>query len=189
MTVSQIITYILTGFALAADASSVSIVYGSKFVPFKWRYALMPAIAFGVAQAVMPAIGWFGGDLIASYIETIDHWVAFGILLVVGINFIRESRHDVEVKTENFIKPLPLFMAALATSIDACAVGFSLSLSGNPILIPAIIFGVVTFLCSMICCRIGAKLGEKFGPKLMCVGGIILIGIGTKILIEHLFFG
>lgn len=189
MTIVSIFAYILTGFALAADASSVSIVYGTKFQPFKWRYALPPAIAFGVAQAVMPAIGWFGGDLIASYIEAVDHWVAFVILLIVGVNFIRESRHEVEVKTESFIKPLPLLMAALATSIDACAVGFSLSLSGNPILIPALIFGVVTFLCSMTCCRIGAKLGERFGSKLLCVGGIILIGIGTKILIEHLFFG
>jgi putative Mn2+ efflux pump MntP len=136
----------------------------------------------------MPLLGWLLGISFARYIEQVDHWIAFGILLIIGVNFIRESRKEVDVKVENSLKMGALLLAALATSIDACAVGLSLSMSGKTILVPALIFGIVTFACSLTCYRIGAKLGEKFGPKLMCVGGIILIGIGCKILVEHLFF-
>ena len=188
MSLLDIFSFILVGFALAADASSVSLVYGSRFQPFKWRYALIPATAFGVAQGLMPVIGWFGGELIASWIEAVDHWIAFTILLIIGIKFIIDSRHETEVKVEDVLNPLAVFIAAIATSIDACAVGFSLSMTHQPILIPAIIFTIVTFICSLTCCRLGAKLAEKLGSKFMLYGGIILIGIGTKILIEHLFF-
>ena len=181
-------SYIMMGFALAADASSVSLVYGARFQPFKWKYALIPALAFGFAQGIMPVFGWLGGELVASLIEAIDHWVAFGILLILGIKFIIDSRKDEEIKVESILKPLPVFIAALATSIDACAVGFSLSMSKDPILAPAIIFAVVTFLCSMICVRLGAKLGEKLGKKFMVIGGCILILIGFKILLEHTVF-
>ena len=182
------ISYIMVGFALAADASSVSLVYGARFQPFKWKHALIPALAFGFAQGIMPVFGWLGGELVASFIEAVDHWVAFGILLILGIKFILDSRKDEEIKVESMLKPLPVFIAALATSIDACAVGFSLSISQNPILVPAIIFAGVTFFCSMICVRLGAKLGEKLGKKFMIIGGGILILIGVKILVEHLFF-
>lgn len=179
------ISYILMGFALAADASSVSLVYGSRFNPFKWRYAVIPSLAFGLAQGIMPVIGWAGGELVAEFIAAIDHWVAFVILVIVGGKFIWDSRHESEVEVKDVLKPLPIFLAAFATSIDACAVGFSLSLSGNPIVLPACIIALVTFLCCLICCRIGAKLGEKFGPKLLLIGGLVLIGIGIKILCEH----
>ena len=189
MSISALISYILMGFALAADASSVSLVYGASFRPFKWRYAAIPALAFGFAQAVMPAIGWVGGGLIASFIETIDHWVAFIILPVVGGKFIIDSRHENDAEAKDVLKPWPIFLAAFATSIDACAVGFSLALQDAPILVPALIFGIITFGCSILCCRIGAKLGEKFGPKLLLIGGIILILIGIKILLEHLIPG
>lgn len=182
----EIIEYVLLGLALAADASSVSLVYGARFVPFRWRYALVPALAFGIAQGIMPVIGWLGGELLEQFIKAIDHWVAFGILLVVGGKFIWDSFGETEIRTEDILKPLPIFLAAFATSIDACAVGFSLSLAGKNILLPAVIVALTTFLCSMICHRIGSKLGEKFGSKFMIFGGIVLIGIGIKILLEHL---
>ena len=183
---SVIISYVLMGFALAADASSVSLVYGSRFNPFKWRYALIPSLAFGLAQGIMPVIGWFGGELVAQFIEAIDHWVAFVILVIVGGKFIYDSREESDVEVKDVLKPLPIFLAAFATSIDACAVGFTLSLNGDPIVLPACIIALVTFLCCLICCRLGAKIGEKFGSKLLVMGGLVLIGIGIKILLEHL---
>lgn len=189
MSFAALFSYFLIGLALSADASSVSLVYGGSFRPFKWRYAAVPALAFGVAQAVMPAIGWCGGELVARFVETFGHWIAFGILIVVGGKFILDSRHETETEVKDVLKPWPIIIAAFATSIDACAVGFSLALDGAPIVIPALIFGIVTFVCSLVCCKIGSKLGEKFGPKLLLIGGIVLILIGVKILVEKLFPG
>ena len=177
------------GFALAADASSVSIVFGARLKPFKIRHALVPALAFGFAQGLMPALGWLGGEVIAEYLRAIDHWIAFGILLVIGIKFILDSRKEEEVDVQKMLHPVTIFLSAIATSIDAFAVGFSLSMAEQPIVLPALIFAVVTFGCSLGCCFIGAKLGEKFGPKLLIIGGIILILIGTRILVNDLFPG
>lgn len=186
---AALISNILMGFALAADASSVSLVYGSRFKPFCWRHAAIPALAFGLAQGIMPAIGWFGGELIQRFVQTFGHWIAFGILLIIGIKFILDSRKDEEVETKDILKFGPILLTAFATSIDACAVGFSLALAEEPILLAAIIFAVVTFFCSILACWVGSKLGEKFGPKLLIIGGIILIGIGCRILINSLFPG
>ena len=114
---------------------------------------------------------------------------AFVILLIVGGKFILDSRHENDAEVKSILKPLPIFLSAFATSIDACAVGFSLAMEEQPILVPALIFGVVTFMCSMICCYIGSKIGEKLGPRLLLIGGIVLILIGIKILISGLFEG
>lgn len=187
--IAAFISSVLTGFALAADASSVSLVYGSKFKPFKWRHAATPALAFGLAQGIMPAIGWLGGELVERIVERFGPWIAFFILLVIGIKFILDSRKDEAIETKDILKFVPLLLTAFATSIDACAVGFSLALAGEPIVFAAIIFAVVTFFCSLFACWIGAKLGEKFGPKLLLIGGIILILIGCRILIHSLFPG
>lgn len=186
MPATLFIEYVLMGLALAADASSVALVYGSRFRPFKWRYAALIACAFGFAQGAMPVVGWAGGKLIAAVIDAFDHWFAFVILIIVGIKFILDAKHDVEIKVHDILKPLPIFLAALATSIDACAVGFSIAIAGHKIVAPAIIIGVVTFLCTLACSRIGASLGAKYGPKFLIVGGIVLIGIGLKILFSHL---
>ena len=177
------------GLALAADASSVSVVFGARLKPFKFRHAVVPALAFGFAQGLMPALGWLGGEMVADFLSAIDHWVASGILLVIGIKFILDSRKKEEVDVGKMLHPLAIFFSAIATSIDAFAVGFSLSMTGEPIVVPALIFALVTFACSLACCYIGAKLGEKFGPKLLIVGGIILILIGTRILVNDLWPG
>ena len=84
---------------------------------------MVPALAFGIAQGLMPVVGWLGGALLASFIEAVDHWIAFGILVVLGGKFIWDSRGDVDIKPETFMSPLAIFVAAFATSIDACAVG------------------------------------------------------------------
>ena len=179
-----IVSYILIGLALSADASSVSIVYGTKFQPFRWKYALIPALAFGIAQGVMPAIGWFGGELISDWIDPYNRWIACIILCILGIKFIIDSRKDNQEEEDKVVlKPVPILLAAIATSIDACGVGVSISLDKQTILLPAVIFTVITFLCSLVCCRIGAKLGSKFGPRMLLIGGIVLICIGIKIVL------
>ena len=187
--ISKLLEYVLMGFALSADAGSVSLVYGTRFSPFKYRYAVIPAISFGIAQGLMPVIGWLGGEGLAGFLEAVDHWVAFAILVVVGGKFIYDSRQEEEIDVKDVLKPWPILLAAFATSIDACAVGFGLSMAHEAIIVPAIFFTTVTFLCSLICCRIGASLGEKYGPKLLLVGGIVLILIGFKILLGDLYPG
>ena len=178
--------YFLLGLALAADASSVSLVYGAKQQPFSWRKSFLPAFSFGLAQFVMPVAGWFGGALLSSFIEAVDHWIAFGILLIVGAKFIWDSRRPQDETQPSGVSGAALFFAAFATSIDACAVGFGLRCADQPIWLPSAVIGVTTFGCSMIAHWLGSRLGAKFGPKLLIVGGFILIAIGTKILLEHL---
>ena len=174
------------GFALAADASSVSLVYGGRFKPFKWRYAAIPAAAFGFAQAVMPAIGWGSGDLIYRFVQAWGHWIAFVILLIVGGKFILDSRHENDAEVKSILKPLPIFLSAFATSIDAFAVGISLAMDGTDIVSSAAIIGVITLVISVIGVKIGAKVGDRFGKRAELAGGLILIAIGMKIVVEHL---
>jgi len=186
LTIAILTEYILLGLALAADAASVSLVYGSKQQPFSWRKSLFPSFSFGFAQGIMPIIGWYGGALLSSFIEAIDHWIAFVILLVVGIKFIWDSRQPQDESQPSRVSGWALFLAAFATSIDACAVGFSLHCADQPIWMPSLIIAITTFGCSLIAHWIGSRLGSKFGPKLLIIGGFILIGLGTKILLEHL---
>lgn len=186
MTIAQLLEYLLLGIALSADAASVSLVYGAKLQPFSWRHAALPSFAFGFAQFLMPVIGWYGGLLLSDFIESVDHWIAFGILFILGIKFIWDSREPADDAHPTSPSGLAIFLAAFATSIDACAVGFSLNCAGQPILLASILIGCTTFACSMIAHGIGARLGAKFGPKLLIAGGIILILIGSKILLEHL---
>lgn len=187
MTIAVLTEYVLLGLALAADASSVSLVYGARQQPFSWRKSLFPSFSFGLAQAVMPIVGWYGGALLSSFISSIDHWIAFTILLVVGAKFIWDSRQSQdEFQSTSGVSGLALLLAAFATSIDACAVGFSLYCADQQIWLPSAIIGVTTFACSLLAHWLGSRLGSKFGPRLLVVGGIILIGIGTKILLEHL---
>ena len=183
---TALLSYFLVGVALSADAASVSLVYGVKFQPFRWRNACIPAAAFGFAQAAMPAVGWGAGSFIHRYVEMFGHWIAFAILLGIGVKFIVDSRKPPEADVEATLRFWPILLAAFATSIDALAVGFSLAMNGNPIVVPALIFGIVTFACCLVACRIGARLGEKFGNRFMLVGGIILIAIGVRIFVAHL---
>ena len=156
---TALLSYFLVGVALSADAASVSLVYGVKFQPFRWRNAVIPAAAFGFAQAAMPAVGWGAGAFIRRYVEMFGHWIAFAILLGIGVKFIVDSRKPPEAEVETTLRFWPILLAAFATSIDALAVGFSLAMNGNPIVEPALIF---------------------------LVGGIILIAIGVRIFVAHL---
>ena len=184
----NLITIIIIAIGLAMDAFAVSIASGVIIKNIRLSYALRMALLFGGFQAIMPFIGWLVGSSFSSYIAAFDHWVAFGLLAFIGGRMIYESTilKDAEKKTDPR-KLMVLFILAIATSIDALAVGFSFSFLNVTIAEPVIIIGLITFLLSFAGVYIGAKTGSIFENKIEIIGGVILIGVGFKILIEHLF--
>ena len=185
----DLVTIIVIAVGLAIDAFAVSIVSGSAYKQLHVRHALRIAVFFGGFQAIMPLIGFLAGLSVKEYIADYDHWVAFGLLSVVGGKMIYES-FKIKSVEENFdpSNVLVLLVLALATSIDALAIGITLSLIVSSIAIAVIIIGLVTFALSYLGVCIGKKFGHFFENKIEALGGIILIGLGIKILFEHLFF-
>lgn len=176
--------------ALAMDAFAVSISYGCKAHIMTPGNTIKIALFFGLFQAFMPVIGWFAGSAFTSIINSFSHWVAFVILLYIGIKMIHEGlKSDQNSQTscanEFKLNYKKLFLLSVATSIDALAVGLSLALIDYPIAVPAIIIGIVTFIFSYIGVKMGCTLNGLFGKKVEIFGGIILILIGIKVVIEH----
>ena len=184
----NLVTIIIIAVGLAMDAFAVSIASGVTLKEVRLSYALRIALFFGGFQAVMPLIGWLVGSSFSSYIAAFDHWVAFGLLAFIGGKMIYESTilKEAEKKTDPR-KLIVLFVLAIATSIDALAVGLSFSFLDVTIVEPVIIIGLITFLLSFAGVYIGTKAGSMFENKIEIIGGVILIGVGIKILIEHLF--
>ncbi len=180
------ITIILIALALAMDSFSVSIARGfTNTKPKMTNEALKTGFFFGTFQAIMPIIGWLAGLSIIDLISNFDHWIAFVLLAFVGIRMIYESLTSGSRKIANSPSLKVLIMLSIATSIDALAVGLSLSFLEESILIPAIIIGIITFSLSFTGVYIGKKLGNYF-EKIGILGGIILLAIGFRILVEHL---
>jgi putative Mn2+ efflux pump MntP len=152
---------------------------------FRVSHALRIAFFFGAFQGLMPVAGWFMGSGLRVYLAHVDHWVAFALLSFIGLKMIYESRkmNSKEKKIENLYV---LLILSVATSIDALAVGLSLSFLNVSIITPAVVISIVTFLFSFAGVLIGNRLGHFFERKIEVVGGLILILIGLKILIEHL---
>jgi putative Mn2+ efflux pump MntP len=181
-------TIIVVAVGLAMDAFVVSIVSGGAYKQLHVRHALRLAIFFGFFQAFMPIIGYLAGLSVRDYIQNYDHWVAFGILSAVGGKMIYESLKIESV--ERNMDPSNIFVLlalSVATSIDALAIGITLSLITNSIITAVVIIGLVTFILSYLGIVIGKKFGHFFENKIEALGGIILIGLGLKILYEHLF--
>ena len=183
-------TIILLALALAMDAFAVSITSGITIGKMHLRHALRIAGFFGFFQAVMPLLGWSVGRGAADFIQAYDHWVAFGLLGGIGGKMIYESfKLDADCKEKaDPLNLYVLFTLAVATSIDAGAVGVSLSLLDVRIILPSIIIGIVTFFVSMAGTWLGQSFGDLFGERIEIAGGIVLIAIGCKILLQHLFF-
>ena len=183
----DIIIIIFIAFGLAMDAFAVSITSGITIKHLKINNALKIALFFGSFQAFMPLIGWLAGLSLRDFISGVDHWIAFGLLSFVGCKMIYES---IKLESgEKKIKPLNayiLVMLSIATSIDALAVGVSFAFLKISIATPVIVIGAVTFLLSFLGVFIGNRFGHFFEKKIEVVGGLVLIGIGIKILIEHL---
>jgi len=168
------------------DAFSVSITHGLANKLFKPANALKLGTSFGSFQAIMPMLGWLAGVNIIRFIAGFDHWIAFGLLCFVGGKMIYESNKNRSEKLVNSLSINTLLMLSIATSIDALAVGMSLSFLNIPIVTPAIIIGVVTFSLSFVGVYIGSRFGHILGNKVEIIGGIILIAIGLRILLEHM---
>lgn len=182
------ITIILIALGLSMDAFAVSVSSGITIKDLKPRHALKISGYFGVFQALMPILGWLLGLGFKDYIEKYDHWIAFGLLGFVGAKMLREA---VEEDCEDILNPLKsnvLFMLAIATSIDAMAVGVSFAFLKASILSSAIIIGVITFAVCFGGVYLGKKCGCIFKKKAEIAGGIILMLIGFKILAEHTDF-
>ena len=183
----SILTIIFIAFGLAMDAFAVSITSGITIKGLKFNNALKIAIFFGAFQAIMPLIGWLAGLGLRDFISGIDHWIAFGLLSVIGFKMIFESVKIKSNKKEtNPLNVYTLLILSIATSIDALAIGVSFAFIKIFIVTPAIIIGIVTFLLSFLGIFIGNRFGHFFENKIEIAGGIILIVIGTKILLEHL---
>lgn len=169
------------------DAFAASICKGLAEKTHSIKNSLSIGLCFGFFQAFMPVIGFILGRSFASAIEAIDHWIAFFLLLVLGLEMIKESRENYCEVNHGF-DFFSLSKMGLATSIDALAVGVGLAFLNINIVRSASTIGIVTVLLSMLGFKIGSKLGMKSKQVAELVGGLILIGLGTKILIEHLFF-
>ena len=182
----------LIAFALAMDCFAVSIASGIIFKRVAWKPMLTMTLLFGLFQAVNPLLGWWATAHFSSLIEEIDHWVAFAILTFLGIRMLLESLKEEEERRFNPRSFKVILTLSIATSIDALAVGVSFSCMGynsiQPLLYPIAIIGVVSSVMSLIGLAIGLRFGKGIVKHLraeMC-GGIILILIGIKVLIEHL---
>ena len=182
-------TSLLIAIGLAMDAFAVSIGAGTGGQVTDLRSKIRLAFHFGLFQAGMTLIGWLAGTTIQRWITGIDHWVAFGLLTYVGVNMIRSGLgKGVEEKRPNPSKGATMVFLSVATSIDALAVGISLAMLSVPVLFPSVVIGVITFGLSLFGLMAGNKLGEKFGKRMEILGGVILIGIGLRVLIWDLFF-
>ena len=174
--------------ALSIDASVVSFSQGLCFSENKLKNSLFLAFFVGLFQSLMPVIGWFLAKGVYKYVETIDHWIAFGIFLFLGIKFITDAltQEEKEECKRTCISLQCLLLIALATSIDALAAGATLYFLKIAILIPAVIIGVITFFNSLIGFWSGFVLKRFPSKYLEIFAGLILIGLGVKVLFEHL---
>lgn len=180
------ISILFLAIGLAMDAFSVSITKG-LVMKSNVKHFLIIALFFGVFQAIMPIGGWISGIQLQAFVSTFAPWIAFILLSLIGIKMIYESFSDEEDNDGNFSLK-EIFILAIATSIDAFVVGITFAFLNTPILEPVLIIGAVTFIMSFIGIYIGKNVGHLFENKIEILGGLILIGIGLKILLENLFF-
>lgn len=179
---------IVIGIGLSMDAFAVSVCKGLSVRKIKPKHSLIAGAYFGGFQALMPVIGWLLGKQFESLIKSFDHWIAFVLLALIGANMIREAFSDDEKQSDSF-SPKTMLPLAVATSIDALAVGVTFAFLNVSIVPAALCIGVTTFVLSAAGIRAGSVFGARFQSKAEIAGGIVLILMGVKILIEHLFFG
>ena len=182
-----ILELLLLALGVSMDAFAVSICKGLSMKKANWKAMATCGLWFGGFQALMPLIGFLLGSLFAEAIEAIDHWVAFVLLGIIGFNMLKEAFSREEEEHDADLSVKTMFVMAVATSIDALAVGISLAMAGNVNIWLAIaLIGLFTFGMSALGVKIGNIFGSRFEKKAQLAGGVILILLGTKILLEHL---
>ena len=177
---------VLIGVSLAMDAVAISVSAGMSIPGFRPRQGVKMGLWFGGFQFAMPLLGWFLGTSVAEYIVAVDHWVAFGLVAFIGGRMIWDSLHPEEEGGPADLSARRLCILAIATSIDALAVGVSMAFMTVDILFSAAVIGVVTFFLSLAGALLGRYLGSLLQKWAGVAGGVVLIGIGVKILMEHL---
>jgi len=178
---------ILLAFALSMDAFAVAICKGLAMQKITLRKALIVGLYFGVFQAGMPILGYFLGSFFEHLVTSIDHWIAFILLSAIGVKMIREALSCSNEEADDSLSFKTMIVLAIATSIDALAVGITLAFLQVNIYYSATFIGITTFSLSTIGVKIGNVFGTKYKSRAELVGGTVLIIIGIKILIEHLF--
>ena len=178
---------LLLGIGLSMDAFAVSVCKGLAMQRSDGKTAVVCGAWFGFFQALMPVIGFYLGRIFAGAIEAVDHWVAFGLLSVVGINMIKEALEGEQSKADSDLSAKAMLPLAVATSIDALAVGVSLAMTAEVSIWTAVLLiGVTTFVLSAVGAVVGGVFGRKFEKKAEIFGGVTLILLGLKILLENL---
>ena len=184
----SIIELFILAIGLSMDAFAVSICKGLAIRKLTFKECGLAGLWFGGFQALMPTIGYFLGKSFTRYITSVDHWIAFVLLGFIGLNMIREARSDEEECSNASMAPREMFILAVATSIDALAVGITFAFLNVNILAAASFIGVITFVCSAAGIKIGNIFGTIYKKKAELFGGVILVLLGTKILLGHLGF-
>lgn len=181
----NIITIILIAIGLSIDSFAVSTASGCILQSVNFFKRVKVALVLALFQGSMPILGWYIGNIFSEKIVKYDHWIAFTLLLLIGLKMIYEGFKDEHNPKLDILKPISLIILGIATSIDALVVGLSMSLIGQSIWLPAIIIGIVTFIFSYGGIYFGYIISKKLKFKVEYIGGIILILLGFKILIEH----
>jgi putative Mn2+ efflux pump MntP len=185
------VSILLIALGLSADCFAVALGGSISMKTLSRLQVFRASIAFGLFQALMPVLGWLAGRTIVELIADYDHWVAFILLALVGGRMLWESfrSRDGHTKDADITKGLPLLILSVATSIDALAVGLTFSFLEVNVTMASLTIGIVAFLATIIGFLVGRKAGELIGRRAVFVGGVILIGIGLRILITHIFGG
>lgn len=176
--------------ALAMDAFAVAIVTGLTVSPLTRRHVFRMAFHFGLFQALMPVAGWLAGTAVHRHIAAFDHWIAFGLLAFVGGRMVwgaLGAEHGERLASGDPTSGWALVLLSLATSVDALAVGLSLAMLGSRIVVPAVVIGVVAAAFTVVGMALGRRIGSIWGQRVEVTGGLILLGIGVRILVEHVF--
>jgi len=180
-------TILAVALGLSFDTFAVSLSYGVIRNRILFRQAARVAIVLALFQGGLTVAGYFLGSMIANTLESIDHWIALGLLTFLGIKMIVEGlKNNRNDQTKDFSNTILLLTIALGTSIDAFAIGISFALLDVMIVKAGVLIGAITFLASMTAIRIGKSAGERLGSKVEVIGGLILIAIGLKIFLEHM---
>ncbi|MCJ7767567.1 manganese efflux pump MntP family protein [Candidatus Bathyarchaeota archaeon] len=183
----DVLAILLIAVGLAMDAFAVSIAHGVTLRNSRSGDALKMAASFGFFQGFMPVLGWLGGLSLGMFISGVDHWIAFGILMFIGCKMVYDSTSAETVgRQPKSLTAYVLLVLSVSTSIDALMVGVSFAFLQLPIIIPVAVIGIVTSLLSFLGVSFGNTLGRLFGSRVEAAGGLVLMVIGLKILLEHL---
>lgn len=181
-----IIELLLLSVGLGIDAFAISVCKGISMKKMNWKKAIIIGLYFGGFQALMPVIGYFLGSAFESLITNIDHWIAFILLGIIGGKMIKDFFADESDNCNDDVSFKTMFVLAVATSIDALAIGITFAFLKVNLILAVALIGVITFILAVIGTKIGNRFGDKYQNKAELVGGIILVLLGIKILLEHL---